>query len=105
MTGKDEPIDLGDRKAVTENNKKVKRKEDQFVLDLHHVLDDKQGRRLIWSLIVSGNLFTDPHVPGDVAGTEYNVGHAAYARKLFAQLNTRQFAQKYALMVDENATE
>lgn len=99
------PVDLGNRKQVTEGKKAVKRAEEQFLLDLHHVLNTEQGRRLIWNMIVDGKLFTEPNVPGDSHGSAFNLGKAAYARTLFAHLHTRQFAPKYALMVDENATE
>ncbi len=107
MTGKkDDQIDLGNRKEVTDRKKKIKSSEETFKADLHFIMNNPQGRRFIWTYVKpDAAMFLDPHVQGDPYQTAYLCGRASFARTLMKTLHQPQYREKYALMVDENATE
>ena len=91
--------DLDDDKLREENAARQRDMEKREIDDIKFVMDSEQGRRVIWSLLVKGQVFgacfnIDPHV------TAFNEGQRNLALMLFQRVMAH-CPNQYLKMADE----
>jgi hypothetical protein len=68
--------------------------------DFLWLMNAKQGRRVMWSLLEKTGLFREPFVPGSPDKTLHNLGVASVGRQYLADI-MRECPDKYLLMTKE----
>ena len=95
--------DFDESPVSQEAEKKRKELEQREINDIRHVMAGPQGRRVVWSILEKGRVFSSTFSP-DQAIAAFNEGQRNIALALFQRVMTH-CPEKYLVMADEASKE
>lgn len=96
----EKPYDASDPKQVNTARKKASRKLSEKLEFVKAMMELTQGRKYLWDLMESCNMFTSPLVDGDTHSTYFKLGQQNIGKLLL--MDTMTFSDLYVKMVEEN---
>jgi hypothetical protein len=91
--------EIDNRKKVRQKNAVLK--EEQEVIDYRWLMNEKQGRRIIWKLLTDAGVFHSSFNTNN-AVMSFNEGRRDYGLKVLAIMQAKCL-KEYMIMVNENA--